>query len=147
MKKRTKKISVRLPNKLNKMLTKALDDVEKIETGKIKGYSINMSTFGSRPKANMSCEVCLGGTQLIGLFPKGQFEITLYADCSPATRKKLQALDALRTGCVSDALSYIGKSPSLGEHMDRIVRWYADNPKLWKAQMRLLAAELEEANL
>jgi hypothetical protein len=143
-----KKISVKLPNKLHLMLTKALDDVEKIEAGKIKGFDINMGTYGSRCKPKAVCEVCLGGSQLIGKLPKGKFDIDLYGDCSMATCKKLRALDSLRVGSVSDALRCLGKALGhFSNHLDRKTYQYEDNPKIWKAQMRLLAAELEEANL
>jgi hypothetical protein len=148
MKKRMKKISVKLPNKLHAMLTKALDDLEKIESGKIKGFDINMDTFAHRlDRPGSVCEVCLGGTQLISKLPKGHLELNLHYDCTDATRRKIRALDCLRTGDVSSALGSIGKLPDDGAYLDRTTRWYHDAPKVWKAEMRLLATELEEANL
>jgi hypothetical protein len=150
MKKRAKKISVRLPNKLHAMLTKALDDVEKIEkNGKFK---INMNKWAYRGAAGV-CEVCLAGSQLVGRLPRGKFEIDLFDTgaelITESTRKKLYALNGLRVGSVSCALDDIGIGSDVeGPHkLDREVRNYGENPGIWKAQMRLLAAELEEANL
>ncbi len=146
MNKSKKKISVRLPNKLHAMLTKALDDVERLE--KSKKYKINMGVAMQRRNTGEVCEVCLGGSQLVGKLPSGRF--TWWFDervISSAVCKKLMALDCLRTGDVTPALNYLDRDAAPGPGIDRHVVDYHEQPKIWKAQMRLLAAELEEANL
>jgi len=150
--KKKKKISVRLPNKLGKMLTKALDDLEWVE--KNPKYKVNMMEFARKRAHSGVCEVCLGGSQLIGNLPKGEFVIRPAEHLSPSTARKLFALDALRKGFVGNAIAEIQSSdPSMPVAADdhvldmEDVASYHDNPELWKAQMRLLAVKLEQANI
>jgi len=131
------------------MLTKALDDVERIEKSKL--YKINMDIAAQRHRSGDKCEVCLGGSQLIGKLPRGAFELWFDDDrLSDNLSNKLCALDCLRTGDVGKAYSVVKYGSGVGwvsHSLDREVVDYHLNPELWKAQMRVLAVELKQANL
>jgi len=153
--KKKKKISVRLPNKLGKMLTKALDDLEWVE--KNPKYKVNMGAFAKRKSAKGICEVCLGGTQLIDGLPSDPISLidgdSVLNVVSDSLARKMFALDNLRQGRVGEALAEL-ENPDPKEivygndhALDRDVEDYHTNPRLWKAQMRLLAVELEQANI
>jgi len=150
-----KKISVRLPNKLGKMLTKALDDLEWVE--KNPKFKVNMKTFARRLNKSGVCEVCLGGTQLIDGLPNDPINLcdgdSVFSVVSKSLARKMFALDNLRQGLVGEAIAELENPDPKetvfgdGHELDCDVADYHNNPELWKAQMRLLAVKLEQANI
>lgn len=125
-----------LPHKMSALILRALDDLEAVERKKAT-YRIDMSFYhapGVAPGFKM-CSVCFAGAILASCNSPRR-------DIHPAnlpymTKRKLFALDYIRSGSLGSANSLLGIESKL---MYWAVTQYDRSPTFFKADMRAIAA-------
>lgn len=101
-----------LPNKLSELLIVALEDLEQIENDP--NYDIDMGEWYKPKVRNNSgrdvCTVCHAGAVMVNsLNLKPSFRMNLHPDDFTSTiTNKLMAINAIRIGRMTQALSYMG---------------------------------------
>lgn len=133
-----------LPDKLSELIHVALRDLEAAE--KAPNIVIDMGEWHT-PLADGKCAVCLAGAVMRGTF--GVNDGISYAPAwfDASLRRKLEAIDLLRTGYVAVAIAR--RTPKLEptDAFDRDITPYSEDPAAFKADMLQLAKDLEEAGL
>lgn len=138
-----------LPNLPSALLNLALDDLELVE--KNPAYTIDMMAW-HRPNAK-TCSVCLAGSVIAVSLGKKPTSNVMIGDLSGSDRRKLLALNAMRSGLPCLALRYldIDKTDAAREYMTSktygSITPYIINKAAFKSELRELAAELEKAGL
>lgn len=152
--------------KLHEILKVALQELRAVEKDKrfvvdmnhwVQGDGIENDDFELEirpPSEKTPCSACLAGSVMVGLYPKVCAQLGW--DATPddfseidEVEAKLDALNALRGGCVDEAHSRLypkwDSFPELG--LDRKVIDYHDNRVQWWKDMRKLLSDLKKADL
>lgn len=140
----------KLPDKPSDLIEVGLRDLEKIE--KTPGYSVDMgdwhSFYADTEDSPVLCHVCLAGAvmaQTLGV--PNDVDTTPYdmrdrIGGDKALANKLLALDSFRVGYVREGVCDMDIEPPAGMKSTVAVPAYSDDPKLFKASLRELAAYL-----
>ena len=138
-----RKPGIRLPNKLSALIRATLPDLAKAE--RAKGVKIDMGVWH---EPNSKCAVCwVGAVMRRAIGDSVAACPDLFSD---STRRKLVAINLLRTGDVATALMCLRSTdvaPDFPLGLDRSVTPYHHDPKAFKREMRKLADDLEKAGL
>lgn len=139
--------TTKLANKLSSLLRQAVADLRAIEKNKV--YTVDMDRFHYPAlgfnKTARTCHVCLAGAVMartLGANPKARMDPFEY---SRDTEAKLNALDALRRGQITEAMRKIGDFTRTFRDVDVIE--YSEGPELFKEQMEELAEHLRLVGL
>lgn len=135
----------RLPKKLGKLLTLALDDLEEIE--KDSRYRVCMANFHGPSKGGDKCQVCLAGAVMANTFKTDHTKVQMPHDFSSATDNALRALDSLRQGHIYNAQQYMRKGIRRDIPSRVPITPYHFEPEHFKAELRALAKLLTEKNV
>lgn len=130
-----------LPDLPSALIRVALADLAKVEA--MPGtYAVDMYTYHQPIGANR-CAVCLAGSVMamsLGVSPSDYPSTRDFAE-----RDKLQALNKFRTGSVEYGCDLIGIEVT--KEFDRPITWYEDDRDAFRAEMEILASDLEAAGL
>ena len=96
------KISIKLPNKLSDLMEVALKDLRRVERSK--KYVVDMGKWHS---PNSVCHVCYGGAVMTRVLKPDEGIGALRGTFGNRTTHKFLALNAIRTGDISDALDIL----------------------------------------
>ena len=131
-----------LPDKMSDLIRVALADLRKVEAMPNK-YIVNMNAWHHGATGKHRCNVCLAGAVLAQTckVPRSQ----LCNGIAGPEDRKIDALNELRSGWVSDAAQSLGIDRE--GFRDREIIDYNENPEEFHAQMEQLAKDLAEAGL
>lgn len=139
MKKRKFKKFGILPGRPSELIELALADLKKVERSK--KYVVDMSNWHRRSGSNI-CHVCLAGAVMA---KELKFDSKISAIPSGPETIPLAALNALRTGDVEGAFSYLELLYTESYKFDRPITDYHQNKSKFYSDMRKLAADLRKA--
>lgn len=138
-------MKTKLPDKMSALIRVALADLAKAERSK--NYKINMSAWHN-PEGENKCEVCLAGSVMAFSLGVQANYWMMPSDFNRPTFRKLNAIDALREGAVSEAATQLNLDEATYEKcraLNRRIPAYR-NPK-FKPAMRKLVRDLEKVGL
>lgn len=136
----------KLPNKPSELIRVALDDLRKVERSPL--YRVDMGEYHT---PNGKCAVCFAGAVMAKSLGTPPSQMAWPETFGAATAKKLEALNALRTGWVESALDELdlkawnGPMPEGVKSDYRIPAYGKRNRNKFHAAMRKLAKTLERA--
>jgi len=154
MSKTKTKTKSQLPDKPSELIFLALDDLKKSERSK--KYSVNMDVWHGpyNPEDSMyadekdfesgKCSVCFAGS-IMAHSLDGDINKNYELDSFPAESNKLDSLDYFRKGNIQHAFECFYEEDVTvlnPEYFERDIVRYADDPALFKKEMRKLATDL-----
>lgn len=128
--------------KLHELLSLALDDLAKAEQSP--DCVVNMEYWRNRTQSGR-CLVCLAGAVM--QFSLEDAEADSAWDYDEDTRPRLEALNCLRLGCVSDAVRCLKGDHEAARRLSRDITRYKQDRSAWWAEMRQLLADLQAEDL
>lgn len=139
-----------LPDKLSALTRVALKDLEKIEQDQ--RYVVDMSEWHWMDKSG-ECHVCFAGVVMAGTLTSSLYDSLTPVSFDEDTRKKLLALDEMRSGYVQNAVHTLRNVNGVSEDtlssaydLDTPLN-YADDPEWFKARLYEIADKLEAMGL
>jgi len=149
-----KKLKIKLPNKLSKLIEVAMEDLQSCEVDD--KYIIHMDLAWHQPIMQSDdiqrCEVCFAGGVMAKTGKAKLLDNLMPSDFNLSSYDKLGALDSLRSGHFTSALSSMGIYPTEAQTLKDNAEedgalpdyWiaYDENPTKFKEQMTVLAGYL-----
>ena len=137
----------RLPELMSVLITVALADLEAAENTPTLKVDMNYWHSPQQGKAIELCYVCFAGSVMAQTLGVSDIENVNPDDFSRWNRSRLQALDCIRYGNLSDAFNEMFPLEDVPENFpkDRAVAEYGHYPDAFKRDMKQIIAELESA--